>query len=414
MTIRRVLVFFPQCPLPARSGAHRRCLEFLEGLRDLGCDVRICSTDGMDDGRWTDEGRLGLEAMGVQVGGIWKGCTRWEHHWQRALGRLHRPRHPLEDPSWTPRSLSRMVRDEIRDFRPDAVIHNYVLWWALSRTYRREGVPAAIEMHDLVTLNAALRKRLSDRWAATGGVPLEGDASLMPGFFDDPALRADPLEFACLGRFPVISCISRAEQDQVDKNCRKSRSVLVPMTREAASSTPSLEGPAILPIGPNPFNLQGLHVLARSVLPLVRERAPEFSIRVTGAIPEGAPRVAGLEYVGYVSDLRAEFARSSFLASPVFGGTGEQVKVLEAMAAGLPAVVLEGPFQENAVRHGVDGFCVTDAAAFAEACVRLWTDPPLRRKFGEAGLDRVRRERSEASRREALGALLGILEDARP
>jgi hypothetical protein len=389
-------------------------LEFLDGLKDLGCEVRLCSTDGMDDGRWSPEGRRELEAMGVQVGGIWKGCTRWEHHWQRALRRVRRQRHLLEDPSWTPRSLSRMVRDEIHAFRPDAVIHNYVHWWALARTYRREGVPAAIEMHDLVTLNAVLRRRLSDRWGATGGVPVEGDASLLPGFFDDPTIRADPLEFACLGRFPVVSCISRAEQELVDRNCPKSRSILVPMTREAVAAPPALEGPAILPIGPNPFNLQGLHVLAKSVLPLVRERVPEFSIRVTGALPQGAPRAAGLDYVGYVSDLRAEFARSSFLASPVFGGTGEQVKVLEAMAAGLPAVVLEGPFQENAVRHGVDGFRVTDPVAFAEACVRLWKDPDLRKRMGEAALGRLRAERSVESRRQALGMLLAILEDARP
>ena len=414
MRPRRILVFFPQCPWPARSGAHRRCLEILEGLLAAGCVVRLFSTDTMADGHWSEAGRDGLRAMGVEIGSVWKGCTRLEHHWHRVQSRLRPARSLLEDPTWTPRSLLSVVDAEIREFRPDAVVHNFVHWWAMIRSYQRAGLPAAIEMHDLVTLNASLRRKLSERLAVVGGEPTADDPALRADFYDDPGLRADPMEFERIGRFPVVSCISATERAQVDRNCPKSRSVLVPMTCAAAGRVPDLDGPAILPVGPNPFNLQGLHVLAKVVIPRVRVRHPAFSVRVVGAVPDGAPRAPGMEYAGFVPDLGLELDRASFLASPVFGGTGEQVKVLDALAAGLPAVVLKGPFQESAVRHGENGFLCEDVDAFVDACTLLAGDPALRRRFGEAALDGVRRHRSIARRDEAMRELLECLGAVRP
>ena len=414
MSPRRILVFFPQCPWPARSGAHRRCLDLLEGLVATGCRVRLLSTDSMPDGRWSEAGRDGLRSMGVEVGEVWRGCTRWEHHWLELRKRLRRSRSLLDDPSWTPRSLLRVLEEEIRGFRPDAVVHNYVHWWRMATVYRKARVPAAIEMHDLVTLNAALRRKLTDRLAVSGGEPSAEDPLLRSDFYDDPGLRPDAAEFRRIGLFPVVSCISSAERDQVDANCPASRSVLVPMTCPAVRRVPDLEGPAILSMGANPFNLQGLHVLARIVLPRVRARHPGFTVRVVGEVPAQAPRTPGLEYLGFVPDLAGELAKASFFVSPVFGGTGEQVKVLEGLASGLPVASLLGPFQESAVRDGVNGFRCASVDDLVEACCRLVEDALLRRRFGEAALEGVLRERSAAERDAGVRRLLDLLEEARP
>src|SRR4051812_42330524 len=49
---KSVLVFFPHNPYPPRSGAHQRCLEVLGALRELGCDVTLCSSALVSDNPW--------------------------------------------------------------------------------------------------------------------------------------------------------------------------------------------------------------------------------------------------------------------------------------------------------------------------------------------------------------------------
>jgi glycosyltransferase involved in cell wall biosynthesis len=66
--------------------------------------------------------------------------------------------------------------------------------------------------------------------------------------------------------------------------------------------------------------------------------------------------------------------------------------VLEAMACGLPVVTSEAGSVTEAVSDGIEGFVVEprSAPALAQALLRLWRDPALRRRMGVAGRERVR------------------------
>jgi glycosyltransferase involved in cell wall biosynthesis len=61
--------------------------------------------------------------------------------------------------------------------------------------------------------------------------------------------------------------------------------------------------------------------------------------------------------------------------------------VLEAMASGVPVVATDCGGVSEAVTDGVEGLLVPprDAEALAAALTRLWRDPELRRRMGEAG-----------------------------
>ena len=66
--------------------------------------------------------------------------------------------------------------------------------------------------------------------------------------------------------------------------------------------------------------------------------------------------------------------------------------ILESMAAALPVVVTDAGGNRELVVDGATGFIVPidDAEAVAERIVRLLSDRELRRRMGEAGLERVR------------------------
>lgn len=85
-------------------------------------------------------------------------------------------------------------------------------------------------------------------------------------------------------------------------------------------------------------------------------------------------------------------------ASDVFaltsgGGDGLPVSILEAMAAGRPVVATASDGIPEEVMHGETGLLVPKGGVseLADALVRLSEDPNLRRRWGAAGQDRVRR-----------------------
>src|SRR5438552_12170442 len=76
------LVYFPHNPWPPRTGAHRRCMQTLDGLVQLGAAVHLASTFRFTDTPWTVESIEGLRSRGIK--GVWL------HKPFRGQGRLER------------------------------------------------------------------------------------------------------------------------------------------------------------------------------------------------------------------------------------------------------------------------------------------------------------------------------------
>jgi glycosyltransferase involved in cell wall biosynthesis len=141
----------------------------------------------------------------------------------------------------------------------------------------------------------------------------------------------------------------------------------------------------------------------------VRERAPGAGLLVVGQGLAGeendllaqagqAGLTEAVEYAGFVEQaaLPGYFARADVAIYPfddtLINRTKCPVKLGDLLAAGLP-VVAEGVGQiGEAIRHGETGWLVPpgDAAAFADAVVRLLHDPSLREQLGRAAARDVR------------------------
>lgn len=97
-------------------------------------------------------------------------------------------------------------------------------------------------------------------------------------------------------------------------------------------------------------------------------------------------------FTGYLAggDLAEAYASADFFVFPSTTDTFGNV-VLEAQAAGLPAVVSDVGGPRDLVQHGKDGFITRalDAGELAEAIRRLAGDPGLRARMGAAARARV-------------------------
>ena len=96
----------------------------------------------------------------------------------------------------------------------------------------------------------------------------------------------------------------------------------------------------------------------------------------------GDPRI---EVVGPVVDAVCELARSRVAVVPLLTGSGTRVKILEALAAGLPVVSTTIGAEGLPVRDGETALLADGAEAFAAAVTRLLTCSELRQKVGSAG-----------------------------
>jgi glycosyltransferase involved in cell wall biosynthesis len=128
-----------------------------------------------------------------------------------------------------------------------------------------------------------------------------------------------------------------------------------------------------------PPNVDGALRFLEEGWPRLRESAHGVRLRIAGKSPPEplvrAAERAGAEVAADVPSMAEEFARASALVVPLWVGAGARVKIVEAMAAGLPvastAVGAEGLGAEPGT-HYLEG---DSARSLAEAVVGLLRDP---------------------------------------
>jgi len=132
-------------------------------------------------------------------------------------------------------------------------------------------------------------------------------------------------------------------------------------------------------------NYDAMQYFLRDVYPLIRAEVPGVSLTITGST-EGVDLVglaldASVRLSGYVDDIRPVIAGSEVCVVPLRQGGGTRLKILEAMALGVPVV---------STRKGAEGLDVVDGEHLlladgqrdlAAATVRLLQDGALRARL---------------------------------
>jgi GT2 family glycosyltransferase len=128
----------------------------------------------------------------------------------------------------------------------------------------------------------------------------------------------------------------------------------------------------------HPPNLAALWWFVKEVLPRVLVGCPAARLVVVGSEMPGShsmPQSPAIELRGHVDDVREPLGRYSLFVCPVLSGSGVRVKLLEAFAAGIPAVSTSLG-AEGLTRAGGEVCALADdPSGFADKIVDLFTHP---------------------------------------
>jgi glycosyltransferase involved in cell wall biosynthesis len=203
-------------------------------------------------------------------------------------------------------------------------------------------------------------------------------------------VEATAAEFAAARRHRHLIANSARMADEFRRIAPRAEVVVVPLTLDPADYEQALlDGPPVAGvIGTATWASTGLATrrLVEHVWPRVRRESRDATLRVAGRrmadLVTSSPG-EGVEVVGEVDSASAFLRGLSLLLFPVDRGSGMKVKVLEALASGVPVVTT--PVGAEGF-EGVEGVVVESTEeGLVRAAVELLRDGAARRELGEQG-----------------------------
>jgi glycosyltransferase involved in cell wall biosynthesis len=257
-----------------------------------------------------------------------------------AIPRALRHGHPFYVAKYASRALTRTTLAVAERWRPDVIQVEYLQLGRLLRELRRwrdqrpdSGPRLVLDSHEL---GSVPRRRRAAAAAGPRRWLLQAEARA----WDRLARQASAWADATL-------CVTPGDRDRYAA-LGGQRLVRVPLgidTRALQPRRDPADPPRALFLGSfdHPPNREAARLLCEEIWPAVRREEPTWELDLAGPgsdrfLADCADRPAGVRGLGFVDDLTGLFARSRLFVAPLFSGGGIKIKILEALARGIPTV----------------------------------------------------------------------------
>ena len=137
-------------------------------------------------------------------------------------------------------------------------------------------------------------------------------------------------------------------------------------------------------------NQEASEILLKNVWPKVKKEVPNVKVWIVGReIPEWIKRLSendsGVEVTENIPDARDAYASATIMVAPIKGAGGTRLKILEAMAAGLPVVSTSIGVAGLNITNGKQALIADNDEGLAREAIKLLKNPVLAEEIGLKG-----------------------------
>lgn len=154
-------------------------------------------------------------------------------------------------------------------------------------------------------------------------------------------------------------------------------------------------------------NEDGFWWFYKEIFPAIKKEIPDVKLTVIGAYPSRSMREAAkidgnLEFLGYVKNLIPYFKKASIFIIPIRSGGGIRVKILDALARGIPVVSTKLGAEGINVKNRKEILIDDEAEEFIRAVLKLMTNKKIANHLSKNGLKFIQTHYSQKKTREVL------------
>lgn len=380
---------------PTNTGYRQRLRNTAHALLELGELTWVVCAPGPDHGPPPDDLPVDLHVVRLE----------------RSSGGLDKLRWPVTPHPWRLHTLEldsmrRSIRTELAARGPfDLVLACQLEAWAVIEPLLGELVaPGGVHALDIDDVESEkVRRRAATMWRA-------GDVGSRARSL---ALRFDARRWQRVIDRAVATTITFTASELDRKRLGGRPIVLRNVVPEPEPGYVRAPGPTpvLLFVGSLTYepNIDGLEHFVAEVLPAVRAEVPDAVLRIVGqgrsARAEALAATPGVQLVGEVASVGPELAAANLAVVPVRFGGGTRIKILEALAHGVPVVSTTAGAEGLAVVDGEHLLLADAPTAFADACVRLLLDRPTADRLAARGTELLAAHRAPVVRRTLIDAL---------
>lgn len=129
-------------------------------------------------------------------------------------------------------------------------------------------------------------------------------------------------------------------------------------------------------------NYEAMLWFVGEVLPVILQKKNDVQLVITGDhLDLPLPTSKNITFAGYVDDIKTMIASSAVVIAPLWSGGGTRLKILEAMAIGIPVVATTKGVEGLDAKTGEHLFIADSPALFADSVVRLLSNLDLRQNL---------------------------------
>jgi GT2 family glycosyltransferase/glycosyltransferase involved in cell wall biosynthesis len=208
------------------------------------------------------------------------------------------------------------------------------------------------------------------------------------------ALKTRDDELGLMRKVDLVLSYNEAEHAViVSHNLDSTRIARCPWVVKVPESSPGFEERVDIAFlggfshSPNP---EAMEYFVREVMPLLRERLPNVSLRIYGSdISDRIHDLAADDVIieGWVPDVAQVYSSCRVFIAPLRSGAGIKGKVVGALAFGVPCVLSPLAAEGTGIRDGQEALIAETAAQWVETIVHLYEDKPAWLKMHNAARD---------------------------